>query len=449
MNHKVNGIFTKLNLLNLVSAYIGLYFFMLFMMENIEHMGSARGYANLILFMLIFSVLFFSGNLFKYFKKLNFSFVYLIVFITYFIFIFLFSSLDFASLKQATVGTTGGIIFALMCGIFCSLIIAKIYQLCLQDEFARGVSYVAYVLLLVSIIIYAVDIFIMYLQDIRGDVFLIQEQKGYYQRSAVFILMVYMILTALGAMHISLPKRLNRFMLLTLTSLLFILAMILVMLSQLLGSNSGMVTVFGFLLLFLIFISMIRLFGHKLNIMKSISLTNLILSSIGLRYFFFLPTILFLLLLTMLFFLNYLGIQQESLRIFGFGSTVSSIENRLVLFSNFTTHFNYNPLFGNMIVETLTTGEGTYVHSLFSLLSHVGIFGTTLFILFLYKLYYLLKASSLFDNKMCLYTNRDYILYRMLALTIVVVFCTFSAFFTWMPLWFAFGLFGLTFRYNP
>ena len=99
-----------------------------------------------------------------------------------------------------------------------------------------------------------------------------------------------------------------------------------------------------------------------------------------------------------------------------------------------------------MIVDKITTGEGSYIHSLLSIITHLGIIGSFIFILFLSTLYSNLRFSGTISNLQDhIYNNKIYLIYRILTVTTVIVYCLFSSFFTWLPLWFAFGFFGLNF----
>ena len=106
---------------------------------------------------------------------------------------------------------------------------------------------------------------------------------------------------------------------------------------------------------------------------------------------------------------------------------------------NFITQFSYNPLFGNMRVDLLTTGQGTYVHSLLSLLTHLGLVGFTLFVLFLRSLYLQIARP---DQRLQGELKKSYLLFRLFALVAILLAGLVSAFFVWTPLWFCVGLFA-------
>ncbi|WP_206078144.1 hypothetical protein [Pseudoalteromonas phenolica] len=416
------------------------------MLENVKFIESPGGYSYLLLFLISSIIVLIIGNGLRYLRRFNYSFAFLFIFIIYFVYVYLLSSFDVDSLKQATIGTTGGILFSFLCGLFCSLLIANIYQISWQNYSLSKLSFILYLFLLAIMVLNAREAFSLYLSDVRKDVFLISSQFGNYQRPAAFMFMTFMVAVSLAAMHLSLPKSLGRFSLLICTCLLGVLSYQFMMLSQLIGSNSGMVTVFGFLIVYLTLLSILRFFNRDLDDIEVFRLSFLIFSKVGLKYVIYLPLILFLVFWGVLYFVSKQNIDFDSLRIFGYGSNVSSIETRLALLNNFILHFSYNPLFGNMIVEKLTTGDGTYIHSLFALLPHLGIVGTILFLIFLKYVFNAFKSAKLNPSgSYCVYLNKYYVVYRVLGMTSVIIFCTFSAFFTWLPLWYACGLFGMSF----
>ncbi|WP_138545325.1 hypothetical protein [Pseudoalteromonas rubra] len=348
-------------------------------------------------------------------------------------------------MKQVTVGTTGGIVFSFICGILCSLLIATIYRLSWQSNLLNNLSLILYLILLAIMLLSAREAFSLYISDVRKDVFLIASQFGNYQRPAAFMFMTFMVAVSLAAMHLSLFKSLGRIAVILCTCLLGWLSYQFMMLSQLIGSNSGMVTVFGFFIVYLTLLSILKLFKSDLDDREEFKLSSLIFSRVGLKYIIYLPLVLFIVFWLVLFYVSKQNIDLDSLRIFGYGSSLSSFETRLALLDNFIVHFSYSPLFGNMIVEKLTTGDGTYVHSLFALLPHLGIIGTIIFLIFLKSIFNAFRTARLSPSESYnIYLNKYYVVYRTLGLTAVLVFCTFSAFFTWLPLWYAFGLFGMT-----
>lgn len=84
---------------------------------------------------------------------------------------------------------------------------------------------------------------------------------------------------------------------------------------------------------------------------------------------------------------SYLGLTPSMFRMFGYGSwAISSFTSRFELLrENFIPQFSYSPIWGNVNVDRLTTGEGTYVHSVFVYpLTHTGVVGFLIFVIAIY-----------------------------------------------------------------
>jgi hypothetical protein len=107
---------------------------------------------------------------------------------------------------------------------------------------------------------------------------------------------------------------------------------------------------------------------------------------------------------------------------------------------NFLTQMAVNPVFGNLKADTLTTGNGTYVHSLLSIFSHLGLVGAALFSAYLGSLYNSFKKTKLFAGP-GFYHDSECGVFRLILISIVLSFALLATFFTWLPLWFAIGLF--------
>ena len=140
-------------------------------------------------------------------------------------------------------------------------------------------------------------------------------------------------------------------------------------------------------------------------------------------------------------FLAYTNLSIEQFRIFGFSqrSLIYPLLARIDLFEqNFLIQFAYSPVFGNLRVDDLTTGSGSFAHSLISILSHLGIVGGTLFCLYISSLYRELKKAPPFSA--WFYTDSDLGVFRIILGLLILGYALVGTFFTWMPLWFSLGL---------
>ena len=168
----------------------------------------------------------------------------------------------------------------------------------------------------------------------------------------------------------------------------------------------------------------------KLNIKKIFlsKLTSKLFGSIFVSLF-----IVFVLLVGLI---NFFDIDLDQFRIFGFGSETNAMSTRLELISNFFIHFDYNPIFGNMAVDILTTGEGSYAHSfILSLLSHLGIIGFILFFIYLF-----VAIKEKLNNHNNLFVNNLFTLYSLVVFVGIFAIASFGTFITWVSIWFLLGL---------
>jgi hypothetical protein len=135
-------------------------------------------------------------------------------------------------------------------------------------------------------------------------------------------------------------------------------------------------------------------------------------------------------------------LEARQFRIFGFedGVYLRSLESRFeILQSNFITHFAYNPWLGDLRVDELTTGEGTYAHSLISLFSHLGIVGGLLFALYLVAIFREARRPS--PSALPFYGSPDLGLFKLVIMAGVIGFACIATFFRWLPLWACLGFF--------
>jgi hypothetical protein len=373
------------------------------------------------------------------------------MFFAYVFFNILFDSHSFEELRKISVGTTNGMVFSFIAGSIASIAFITINDLSRKK---LNIYRVATLLLFIACVLAFLLSFLTLaskLTEIRTDVFLITEQNGFYQRSAAFMFMLFLLLST---WFISLFLVDNRGTIFTSTALLlsFIflcgVAVSLMLTSQLIGSNSGLVTIAVFWLVLVTHIIIYRIDKYLLYKLKSLKVKNLLFSRVSLHVLAIILSLLAITISLLIYSLDVIGINIDTFRIMGFGAgNISSVDSRLdLLVANFFKHFLYSPFFGNSMVDSLTTGTGTYVHSSISVLTHYGIFGFTLFVLFLYFSYKDLAIANVKSSKYIMTAHKGYKLYQLFAFFTVVTFGLFSSFFTWMPFWFCIGLCVISFK---
>jgi hypothetical protein len=209
-------------------------------------------------------------------------------------------------------------------------------------------------------------------------------------------------------------------------------------LSQMIGSNNTLVNLGGLLFATTIFYIFIN-FTKSENLLSQIKLNikKIFLSKLTSKLFGSIFVSLFIVFVLLVGLINFFDIDLDRFRIFGFGSgDMSSISSRLALLNNFFIQFDYNPIFGNMDVDRLTTGEGSYTHSfILSLLSHLGIIGFILFFIYLF-----VAIKEKLNNHNNLFVNNLLSLYSLVVFAGIFAIASFGTFITWIPLWFLLGL---------
>lgn len=376
-------------------------------------------------------------------SKLTYSTTSLIVFLTYFLMNFMWDSQSISDFKEVTIGTSGGVIFAIITGCASALSLGALSKCFSKDLLYIQLTKGVFLVIMVVSLLLALNVFLLTVGNIRSDIFLIEDQMGLYQRPGKIMLMLYILLATLFAFmqqHI----RKHFFWNLSALCLLVIIAIVLIAHSQLIGSNSGSVTVVSIMLAVLCYWFVIDT-EKFLMLEKPLKLKQTIFSWITKKLILYF-SLLLILFFTSILLLGDFNFDVSQFRIFGFGSgSNSSIDSRIhLLKDNFLIQFSYNPIFGNTIVDDLTTGSGTYTHSLISVLTHLGIVGTGFFLTMIFFIYRDIYTSQSECNNY--YHTNSYALFRLFILTSVILFTLFTAFFTWTPLWFSIGLLGVSFN---
>jgi len=214
--------------------------------------------------------------------------------------------------------------------------------------------------------------------------------------------------------------------------------------AQLIGSNTAFVCIAG--ITSIVLIHFFVLMGEKHVEYKhfKVSFFALLLGAWRKKLFVAIACYTGILSIAVVFLFFYFENNVGQFRITGFGEgSLSSIDSRVEIFrNNFIQHLAYNPVFGNAQVEKLTTGEGSYVHSLLSIATHLGIVGAALFATLIARIY---KEINLNGNSwISLSGNTRYSLFRFLILGFILLYSLVATFYTWLPLWFSLGAFGLS-----
>jgi len=372
-----------------------------------------------------------------------------------FFFLYLISKIcidigDLDKLKGYTIGSRGGIILFYLIGMLINITIDKVNTL---TEYSGRRFLLSVVLSGMYIFSNGYFIFMAFSElseNLRKTVFLISE-PGVYQGPGNFLTISSLLLSFIYIrllLNAHKHNYLYKFLFFVYGCAIIVILLSSMLLAQMIGSNNAFICT-GFLLGINFIFSIFLLFSKVKDILESrfINLKNIVSGVIFRKLVISVligitGTVIFL-----IFAVNLLDIDINKLRITGYGSgEVSSISSREVLLSNFSVHLFYSPItpfVGNMQVDALTTGAGTYVHSfLVSILTHLGIMGIILILLFMF-----FAIKELFDKNSGIYKNGMKI-YKILLFLFFLLIATAATFFTWIPIWFLFGLFFIPISLN-
>lgn len=370
-----------------------------------------------------------------YIKK---SFLFLVLFFLYLIINITINRPN--DLKRMLIATSGGIILFYVLGSLISINLLSIKEKVLNSNRFLNIFNFLCIIFTLLFVTLLVDTFTTLMINIRADLFLIADLNGAYQRPGSFLLIAFFIYSFITVFFIFVNSYVKRYKFISfiLFGLYCLVTIVAMMLSQMIGSNNALVNLIGLLFITKMFYILINFLNSKYLLSNiKLNIKKIFLSKLTRKLFSSIFIALFVVILLLVIFVNTLDIDLDKFRIFGYGSgEISSVSNRLALWDNFLVHFNYNPIFGNIAVDCLTTGKGSYVHSFpASLLTHLGIVGFLLFFVYLYT-----AIKETLNNNNNLYFNNLFSLYSIVVFIGIFVIASLAVFITWIPLWFLLGL---------
>ena len=431
-----------MKLTRIVCGVSALSFVSIFLAQNIRELGEGVGYCYLAVAALLGVVLLFLSGRFIVLTSFKLSLLFLVLMLFYVFFNLYFDTGDFSKLFAYTLGTNGGIVFSVLLGMFISFIISDLFL-----SMRRGIDFAFFtafliILYLIFVLVLSAWAFCGHMSGIRLDLFLIEDQEGFYQRPGNFMIMQFIINCSLVVLIFLFRKIIGRIFFVISFVICAASAGIGMLLSQLIGSNAGFGFIAGLFIFLVAYTIVVQAKGFQAGSYR-IGLKPLLLGWLGRRIFWATGIVSTCIFAVGVCVVHYFSIDLSIFRIFGFDSGhVSSVDSRLEIFrNNFIEHFTYSPIFGNAQVDALTTGEGSYVHSLLSILTHHGFVGFSLFVIFLAQMFIEMVRKQ--DN-ISLYTNREFVLFRFLVLGFMILFVTMTSYYTCMSFWFSIGALGLS-----
>ena len=429
-------------MLQLLSSWIGLVSVTLYLFVNVRASGPGLGGYLLIVAMASTAFVFMTRRQAVRETVLGRSGIWLLAFLTYFLLKLLIDVSEFSEIKAMTVGTSGGLIFALLLGVLVSFTLGVAADSRQQAAIPIGLG-ACFIVLCLGL---SVAVCQSHLALVRSDIFLVELSERNYQRSADFIAMIVLIVSTQIALLYRLTSKtaIDAFIVFFCVAAYLSIVLLLSFTSQLIGSNKGLVVSFA-----LAIGTLAWMYGPKRHrfrwrgilrpeLRNAIGSFREAFAGYSVRVCLFVAV----LVVSVAAIFHFSGLDFQRFRVFGFEDQRvggNSLVSRLRLLSdNFLTQFAVNPLFGNLRAHDLTTGEGSYAHSLISLLSHLGLVGTALFAGYQVSLYQGMNRVNSYKGEW--FTNIDLGVLRIILMGILLSFALIATYFTWMPLWFAFGL---------
>jgi len=431
----------------IILVFIALFLFNNYLFTNIMTFGDNLDVQTLIFaFLLLFGLTIWQIIISKkiYIRK---SFITLIFFFSYFLFKIFIDIGDLGKLESYTIGSSGGYLLFYSIALLINISFDKINTLTATSNRCFVLFFLLSGIYILSGAYFMYKSYIELSGYLKNNIFLISLVENNYQRPGKFLVMSTLLVSYISTnnlLNTSKKSFLFKIMLFVYTCVLLAILLSSMLLAQMSGSNNALICNGCLLIINLVFYIFLLSPKVKYLLQKEI---------IGIKNFFLSGRILNKFLISaliglmvssgiLIFVINIYGIDIDQLRITGYGShEVSSINSRVALFANFSTQISFSPItpfVGNMQVDSLTTGEGTYVHSFFvSIFTHLGIVGIILIFRFLF-----FAIKELFDRSSGIYKNGMKI-YKIILFLGFLLIATAATFFTWTPLWFLFGLFFL------
>jgi hypothetical protein len=369
------------------------------------------------------------------------SAVALLPFLIYFLVKLLIDLPDSARMRSYSIGTDGGVVFALLLGTMLGVLLAR------QSE-RRFCSDGALLAFLLACVVLAADTFRGHLGAIRTDIFLIVDDVNY-QRPGNFV-----ILTAIFAsMQLALcwdarqqeGRGASWASRAGLAAYVALIALLLAT-TQLIGSNASFVVTAYIAVGTLMWCARPRErgFASIVRSLRELDPFRLLWRALP-RFVLIGAVVAAAAFFAVVVFFAYTGLEARQFRIFGFGEReiLFSLTDRFeILRSNFVVQFAHSPMLGDLRADELTTGPGSYSHSLISMFSHLGIVGVVLFAGYLTAVIREVRRPD--PTALPFYNSAGLALHKLVIMAGVLGFACLGTFFTWLPLWWCLG-----FLYGP
>lgn len=354
---------------------------------------------------------------------------------------------DIGFLKQITVATTGGMVLFYVVGAFLGVSYHSIFK--------QSKSLVVEKFILIVFAMLIAWMLYNFSQRLHTRLFYLEDVDGSYQRPGNF-LSISFITASFIYLHLVLKRIgkaagvLSSFFWLGLYTATTLMALVA---SQLFGSNSATAVILGVYLITLVMTLIVSRKTIWLNYLKqklSLPLSKRLVKQLVLMAV--LGLVLFVTLLVVV--INVTGFDITSMRLLGFGTgSNSSLLTRIeILAETGANQLSYAPVFGNMNVAYLTTGNaGRTLHSFFPyVMANLGLVGLVIVLaLFVNVIMQLLRESKKASEK-SLYSYQSNMigLYSLFVFLYILFFANLATGVSWAVLWFTLGFISKPFGFK-
>ncbi len=387
--------------------------------------------------------------IFLWFQKAIFFRLHFFVFLFFIAWIALRVAIDLGELeylKAITIATTGGILLFYLAGAFFNMAYVR-----LQENPEKKAVHIFIIIIYLLLTIYS---FFNLLSRSRGDIFFIDDFDGDYQRSGNFISISFVAVSVIFSSLLSSWTGVNKdkikifFWFLIYT----VIAKILLLGSQLIGSNSATAVIIGIYILTVISVMLMK--NRKLKRLHTEGLIAFPFSKNLMKLLIFFVVIGIALLVTLIYiFIQVTNFDIANIRLLGFGSgSNTSLASRFdILMQTGVDQMSHAPLLGDMNVAYIITGNsGTTLHSFFLyIFANLGLVGLIVvlafFMLIFQQLFRICKFEFRRDGS---FIRALTILYFMAILMFFLLFANLAVGVTWIVIWFMVGFISQPFSFK-
>ena len=342
---------------------------------------------------------------------------------------------DINYLKKITIATTGGVLLFFLIGVFIRWGMNEI----IYSKNLYIIKFLIIIFLFTNALI---------LQEFQGrlmdhtDIFLIEDIEGSYQRPGNFMVMLF-IMESLAYLVIAAKIDTKKIFTLFFWLLLYSLSMVLNLInSQMIGSNAA--TALTAVIYLITVITSLWAFNKLIRKKYLTGQLRLLSRSVLKKIFKYFISVIFIILTITILLVQTTDIDFQKTRIFGFGSGEnSSINSRFeILRETGTDQMGYAPIFGNLDVARLTTGDaGTTLHNFIpNILAALGTIGLLIVILlFLSLMRHLLKVIQNSEKNETGFIKSSFGLWIFLIFIFLFLYANISVGYEWPVMWFFVG----------